>query len=385
MSIFPRNGRTPGVNNSGVPLAITPAQGCEALYYDETCAQKIDPAAINRLISEIVSVINACPSIQYDCARSDNLLRALQCATASNTCELIQAQTFVYTGANQTYTPHVDCTYAIFLVWGAGGGGGSNAGNVGQVYGGAGGFVSGGILTPTGPYTVVVGRAGTKEDTTGGYGGGGPGGNGSRALGSSGGGYSGVFNGAILQNNALVVAGGGGGGGSTYANTAGYPIHAGPGGGLVGGAGQLDHAGVTQYGGQGGTQSAGGAAGAIVPGIHVIGTAGSALQGGAGCNVSGIALGDGSGGGGGGWFGGGGGGNNDTNDGSNDHPGGGGSSYAAPGIIGFLTLAGVWDVAPNSGHPNYAAGIAQGGQGLANSGSGGNGRVVVLEYKGNCP
>lgn len=78
-SVFPRNGLAPGVNNSGVPLAVAPAEGCAARYYNEQCAQKVDPTALNALISELVSVVNACPSTRWDCSRYDNLLRALTC------------------------------------------------------------------------------------------------------------------------------------------------------------------------------------------------------------------------------------------------------------------------------------------------------------------
>lgn len=76
---FPRYGLAPGVSNSGIDFETATAEGCDARYYNEQCAQKFDPIAMNRMISELVSVINACPVIPYDCARKDNLLRALQC------------------------------------------------------------------------------------------------------------------------------------------------------------------------------------------------------------------------------------------------------------------------------------------------------------------
>lgn len=76
---FPSNGLAPGVNNSGVPLINPPATGCDALYYNEICAQKVDPKASNAMLSELVTLMNACSSERWDCARRDNVLRALRC------------------------------------------------------------------------------------------------------------------------------------------------------------------------------------------------------------------------------------------------------------------------------------------------------------------
>lgn len=76
--IFPRNGLSPGVNNTGIATAAVPVAGCEALYYNEACAQKVDPKQLNALISELVAVLNACP-IAYNCAVPTNLLAALDC------------------------------------------------------------------------------------------------------------------------------------------------------------------------------------------------------------------------------------------------------------------------------------------------------------------
>lgn len=94
--IFPRGGLPPGVDNSGVPLTNEPGVGCAALYYNESCPQKIDTRAINALLSEFVVIVNSCPEIRYDCARRDNLLRAIQCLLeAYSICalpELTQAE-----------------------------------------------------------------------------------------------------------------------------------------------------------------------------------------------------------------------------------------------------------------------------------------------------
>lgn len=81
--MFPRNGLAPGVNNSGVALTVQPASGCEALYYNEQCPQKVDPRALNLLMSELVEVVNACESERWECSRTDNLLRAMQCLFTS--------------------------------------------------------------------------------------------------------------------------------------------------------------------------------------------------------------------------------------------------------------------------------------------------------------
>jgi hypothetical protein len=79
--IFPGYGRSAGVDNAGLTLARPNSQLCDALYYDETCPQRVDSRALNGLISELVAVLNAAtsrdPTAQYDCARRDNLLRAL--------------------------------------------------------------------------------------------------------------------------------------------------------------------------------------------------------------------------------------------------------------------------------------------------------------------
>lgn len=82
-SIFPSNGLAPGVNNAGIPLDVEPAAGCEALYYNEQCAQKVDSKASNALISELVSIFNACGTERWDCSRRDNVLRALRCMFSS--------------------------------------------------------------------------------------------------------------------------------------------------------------------------------------------------------------------------------------------------------------------------------------------------------------
>lgn len=296
----------------------------------------------------------------------------------SGTCTLTATRTFSYTGSNQTWTPAVGTTYAVAFIFGAGGGGGANAQN-NDVHGGAGGFSRAAIANPSGSYIVVVGGAGQPNSTSSVYGGGGPGGNGARVDGASGGGYSGIFSSSVAQGNALAVAGGGGGGGSTYSNVV-AGVRGGGGGGAVGQAAMVVGYGSGVYGGQGGTQSAGGAAGSVETGAATIGTAGSALQGGTGAAATG-SLGDGSGGGGGGYYGGGGGGNADD-DGSNDWGGGGGSSYGAPGLSSYYTEAATYATPGGTTQAQYQVGIGAGGQGPV---AGGNGLVVILEYTGTCP
>lgn len=86
--IFPRTGAMPSVSNDGVDLINTPV-ACDAAYYNEDCVQRVDPASLNTLISELVSVINACPDSVYDCDRRDNLLQALICLFGLPDCKSV--------------------------------------------------------------------------------------------------------------------------------------------------------------------------------------------------------------------------------------------------------------------------------------------------------
>lgn len=373
--IFPRNGLLPGVDNTGAPLTVAPPAGCEALYYNERCAQKIDPRALNALISEIVNVFN-CKGFQYDCSRQDNLARILCAVTPPYSgCVLSATRVFAYTGAEQTYTPPEGVSKLVFRVWGAGGGGASVNG-VGAwqqcAKGGAGGYAEWTTLVVGGPYLVVVGGGGQVGGAVPTFGGGGRGGAASPSgpypwPGASGGGLSGIFSGTFTPGGARLIAGGGGGGSGGDEDTDG-----GPGGGLVGGAGTPGNSG--HIGGGGGSQVAGGA------GAPNGGAAGTALQGGAGANdVSGGA--GGGGGGGGGWFGGGGGQNNPPVS-YTDNSGGGGSGYADASIgPNYVLAAGTGQVPPNQSAVGYVGGIGVGGNVITH---GGNGLVIIEEYTGPC-
>jgi hypothetical protein len=192
-----------------------------------------------------------------------------------------------------------------------------------------GGFTSMEInIAPGTPLNVIVGGGGEYQGS-GSFGGGGAVGSPAGEAGS-GGGYSGVFEGPVSQGNAIAIAGGGGGGKGNNPPGGLREGSDGAGGGLEGNSGGSTSP-VPDYGrsyhGTGGTQSAGGvAAGPLHPSSPPShqGSAGSALQGGAG------APGGQAGGGGGGYFGGGGG----WRDGSFAGGGGGGSGYITPTAVG---------------------------------------------------
>ena len=201
--------------------------------------------------------------------------------------------------------------------WGAGGGWGIAGHSPG-----AGGHVDTVLpVNASETLTVTVGGPGGSSDyysdAAGGFNGGGS----SGAAGGGGGGASDVRRGSTR----LAVAAGGGGGGYYYSG--------GPGGAGGGAVGEAAPDNANSGGGQGGTQSAGGALGFCINdcGLLGSGTAGSSGQGGKGdyrwngapwygecCN--------GGGGGGGGWYGGGG--------GTPLRGGGGGSSYPPAGAVG---------------------------------------------------
>jgi hypothetical protein len=235
-------------------------------------------------------------------------------ALCSDTIAVTSANPTIFdTAGTYQFTVPAGVTSLTVRAWGAGAGssGGSSA-----YSGGGGGYVKGTIsVRPGDDFVVIVGGGGGGAGGTyypawpitggaGGYAGGGKGGDkaSGTASGAGGGGFSGIF---ISGTTSPILLAGGGGGHSIYSG--------GPAGGTSGTAG----GGYTRSGG--GTQVAGGSS----P-CH----AGSAFQGGAGCNaVSGRWAG---GGGGGGYFGGGGGfygaGSGDSGDG-----GGGGSSYTGGG------------------------------------------------------
>jgi hypothetical protein len=184
---------------------------------------------------------------------------------------------------------------------------------------------------------------------------------------SSGGGYSGIFlNVANTQTTALIIAGGGGGGGSSRSGTLNI---GGAGGGCIGQKGQGPYDWTTysnQGGGNGGTQTAGGAQ---TTAMSIQGAAGSALFGGRPVTN---ALGA---GGGGGWFGGSGGGYVEANTMAG---GGGGSGYINSSTVfcGVL-ITGCLSTPANS--TNTYRGSAGNGGKVAQGGEFGR---IVIAYPG---
>ncbi|WP_165867471.1 glycine-rich protein [Paenibacillus pinisoli] len=199
-----------------------------------------------------------------------------------------KAQTFEYTGAEQTFKAEGSGTYTI-EVWGAQGGT--------TAYGGKGGYAKGEINLNAGEtLNIYVGG------NTGWNGGG----SGHGRDTESGGGASDVRKGGTSLQHRIIVAGGGGGPSGTR--------QGGSGGGESGGIGDDGYGSP----GTGGTQTSGGAGGSNY------GTAGTLGHGGS--NTAGTRSG--GGGGGGGWYGGGAGGNDyPSYDDPDDSGGGGGSGY----------------------------------------------------------
>lgn len=257
--IFPKAGLAPGVQNTGVDLLIDPPVGCDALYYNELCAQKVDPAAFNAMISEMVAIVNACNTLQYDCTRRDNVLMALQCLFALPPCpqppgcyELrcvnniitwvncteaagaVGYQSFEYIGSDQIFTIPAGVTSVKIQAWGAAGAGHAIDYRT-TTCGGPGGYTEAvfpatGVLAPGAQVVVMVG--GSPQLVHFGYSALTPhpadpygfGANGHSinnpdtfTAGFAGGGLSGVFSTSALMTaggaaRSIVVAGGGGGG-----------------------------------------------------------------------------------------------------------------------------------------------------------------------------
>lgn len=257
--IFPKNGLAPGIQNTGVDLLVDPPAGCDPLYYNELCAQKVDPAAHNALISEMIAIVNACSTLQYECTRRDNVLRALQCLFGLPACpqppgcyELhcvnntitwvncteaagsLGTQSFEYIGSDQIFTIPAGITSIKIQAWGAAGAG-QAIDYMPNASGGPGGyseatFPATGVLAPGAQVVVMVGGApqsvhfGYSALTPHpadpyGFGANGFGINNPDTYtgGFAGGGLSGVFSTSALMSAAgaarsIVVAGGGGGG-----------------------------------------------------------------------------------------------------------------------------------------------------------------------------
>jgi len=222
---------------------------------------------------------------------------------------------YVYTGADQTFTVPAGVFSIVITSMKGGGGGGNTSGAYSTP--GKGGLVSGTLaVTPGETLTIVVGGGGGNNPSgTTTYGGGGSGNNSSQN-GTNGGGRTAIRRAGV----DIVVAGGGGG---SAAISAFADNDAGDGGGNIGeDGGGTDHSGSAggPTGGEGGTQSSVGLGGFGFPSPASAGNNGVGSTGGSGSFQSGS--------GGGGWFGGGGGGYS-VNDASSAGAGGGGSSYVA--------------------------------------------------------
>jgi hypothetical protein len=250
------------------------------------------------------------------------------------------AITFLYTGANQTWTVPAGVTTIQVDIYG-GGASGSGARVQATI-----------PVTPAQTLIIVVGQAGVASTAASGapatYGGGGASGTSSNFPSQSGAGMSGIFKTSYAQINALAIAGGGGGGGIIITNTAPNILAVANGGaaGLPSGiAGtSSSNAQYTSTGGGGATIYLAGSAGGGNALYSMQGSVGSALMGGKGGNayLSGYPNASGGGGGGGGYFGGGGGGGgSDTGATSREASGGGGgSSFVVAGSSGISYTTG---------------------------------------------
>lgn len=237
--------------------------------------------------------------------------------------------TFIPTGAQQTWVVPSGITNIFVKLWGAGGAGGSTGGWVNSGRGGAGGHSYGIIpVTPAETLYIVVGLAGqtcyTGAQTPRYGGGGGLQSNTNNLYAGSGGGYCGIFRTSVSQATALLIAGGGGGGAASRMFDGNW---GGAGGGTTGQVGNSPYDARGSYGGNPGTQSAGGA---IATGNVSVGTALTGGYGGPAVNPYG-------GGGGGGYWGGSGGGYIET---YTMAGGGGGSGYVGSTVLMGATFTG---------------------------------------------
>lgn len=296
------------------------------------------------------------------------------------------AQTFTYTGGEQTFTVPSGVGNFTAYVWGAGGGTGSS--NNGT-YGGAGGFSSGTISASAGQtYRIIVGGGGNHSrnaSTSGGYGGGGGGGNpAGREGSSSGGGYSGVFFQNTTHGNSRIIAGGGGGGAGIgdsggYAYTYNQTGFGGSGGGSSG-----QNATGSYASANGGTQSSGGGRNGNTNNGSGNPTSGGQLQGGTGGQFISSDNHSAGGGGGGGYYGGGGGRGGEGGITAGD-AGGGGSGYIG-GVSGgtYSNGQGAGQYNSNNGRcqPPETGNTYYPGSNVGTSGTqrstGGNGAVVLV-------
>lgn len=242
-------------------------------------------------------------------------------------------QTFIYTGADQSFTVPPNVTQITFDVVGAGGGTGANDDGVSVGTAGTGGEITGTMgVSPGQVLTIVVAGQGTIGRTTssvsGGFGGtavSAAGGTGGFVRGGGGGGASHIDNGTTV----LVMAGGGGGAVGVIGSIGGN------GGPAPAGDGNSTGSAQNGFGGQ--LNGVGGAGGfGANPGLGPVGTDGTMggtvpVYTGGNAGIGGLEYPSGGGGGGGGYGGGGGGGGN----GLAINPGaaGGGGANGAPGSL----------------------------------------------------
>ena len=232
--------------------------------------------------------------------------------TVSVTCPTGN-QTFAYTGSQQTFTVPACVTSITVDAYGAQGGISAYSGTSVP---GNGGRVQATLAVNPGDvlYLYVGGKGGDQPiSNAGGFNGGGTGGakgnTGSYPYGGGGGGATDIRINSSNLVDRILVAGGGGAPGGDGCN--GNTVSGGNGGGLIGGAGGTSASCQSTVGsGQGGTQSAGGAAGCY--GATCGGAGSSGLGGNSYNNGGSVGAGGGGGyfGGGGSAYGGGGGGSN---------------------------------------------------------------------------
>ena len=262
---------------------------------------------------------------------------------------------FDYTGVNQTWVVPAGVTSATALLWAAGGGGSNES-----VGGGSGFCQATFTVTAAESITVIVGQAGIcfnsgTGNSAANYGGGGLANRRLTKDFGSGGGRS-----AIRRSTTELLTAGAGGGAGGSGTTGGGNIGSGsgsPGGGTIGGSY------IDSFGGQGGTQSVGGVAGNPYAGNAA---AGGAFFGGNASTTGSASASHGGPGGGSGYYGG----------GAADYQGaGGGSSFIGVSTTSPTTTLGSGASAANNTHPNYSAGVGNGG---SIGSAGGNGRAVIV-------
>lgn len=300
-----------------------------------------------------------------------------------------QCDVFQYTGAVQQWTVPSGIDTIRVKMWGAAGGGGPNSNNVG----GGGGYTQFELaVTPGELFEISVGQGGKAAlggiGGAGGWSGGGNGGSGNLvesplgvpvAVGGGGGGGGATIFKRLTNNTLIAVAGAGGG--------SAFDRNGGSGGGLEGQFTALTN--IFNQFGFGGTQTAGGApAQNTISTNSVLGSAGSAFQGGDGAtDLNPDNLRKGGGGGGSGYYGGGGGSAYDGNGFGVGSVGGGGSGFLlctnCPNLSGSLVGANQFDGTPaNPSDPLLTVypGTANGNLG----GNGGNGLIQICYASAAC-